>query len=363
MSVTSGRPSSELIERILAETYAVHPGIRSQESDALLRKRLGKLLEEAGFPPMAAERRTVTVLVTELRGFDAVAERNTPTAVVNLFNRYLALMTEVIARHGGIVDKLSGQSLTVLFGPPLEQGNHAYAALACAAEMQQAMSKCNQQNEVLLLPPLYMGIGIHSGDVVMGAVGATLRREYTALGSVVAVAARIAAQSLRGQVLFSEAIFRLVQDSVLVGELNTVRARGRHTPVTVYEMLGTMRPRALTVPRRDVRKSLRVPVQMPCYFQRVRDSGAIGPLHCGQVVDMGYHGLRMISPVPLEASNEIKMALSLQLLGNRTSDIYARIVLADAEQQGCRCSIEFTDIDLVGRQTIKQFVDSQVCAM
>jgi hypothetical protein len=71
----------------------------------------------------------------------------------------------------------------------------------------------------------------------------------------------------------------------------------------------------------------------------------------------------MISPVPLEASNEIKMALSLQLLGNRTSDIYARIVLADAEQQGCRCSIEFTDVDLVGRQTIKQFVDSQVCAM
>lgn len=360
--MTTARPTSELIERILAETYAVFPGVKTRDSDALLRKRLSKLLEHSGFFAMQAERRTVTVLSTELHGFDAVAEQNSPEAIINLFNRYLAAMSEVIARHDGVIDKLSGHTLTVLFGAPLEQEHHALAALACAAEMQQAMTKFNQQNEVLLLPPLYMGIGIHSGDVVTGAVGATLQREHRALGHTVAIAARVATQSLRGQVLFSEATFRLVHEFVLVGELNSIRARGRRTPVMVYEMLGTMRPRALTVPRREIRKSQRVPVQMPCYFQRVRGSGAIGPLLCGQVVDMGYHGLRMISPVPLEASSEIKMALSLELLGNRTSAIYARVVAADAEQQGCRCSMEFTDIDLIGRQTIKHFVDSQVGA-
>ena len=356
--------SSELIERILAEVQAAIPEVVPRHANDQLRKRLGRLLEGSGFSAMPTpERRALTVLVTELRGFDAVAEQHAPAAVVNLFNRYLAQMTGVIAQHGGTIDKLSGDSLTILFGAVTEQPDHAARALACAAEMQQAMSRCNQQNDVLGLPPLYMGIGIHSGDLVTGAVGATLRREYTALGSAIGIAVRVAMQSLRGQVLMSDSTYRLVHDFILVGELNSLRVRGRRAPVTIYELLGTTRPRALTVPRREVRKSPRVMVQMPCYFQRVKGSNALGAMHCGQVVDMGYHGLRMISPVPLEASSEIMMSLSLQLLGERSSDIYARIVMADSEQQGYRCSMEFTDIDLVGRQTIKQFVDSHVGAM
>lgn len=360
-----GRQSgTDLIERILAEVYSTFPDAAALgPGDNSLRKKLGRLLDDAGYYTQPPERRVVTMLVAELRGFDAITEQQQPLAVINLFNRYLAAMTEVFARHGGTLDKLGGHALTVVFGAPMPGDGHAAQALACAAEMQQAMSRFNQQNEVLQLPPLFMGIGINSGDAIIGAVGATLRREYTVLGHMVAVTARIAAQSLRGQVLLSDATYRLVHDFVLVGELNSLRIRGRRIPVNVYELLGTTRPRALTVPRRDVRKSPRVLVQMPCYFQAVKGASALGPLHCGQVLDVGYHGMRMISPVQLEAFSEVKMALSLQLLGDRTSDVYARIISADPEQQGYRCSVEFTDIDLVGRQTIKQFVDSQVCVI
>ncbi len=359
--MTGGTQNSvELIERILAEVLAAAPGSLSRQTAEQLRKRLSRLLQESGSRARASERRGLTVMVAELRGFDAFADQQEPAATVNLFNRYLAQMSEIVALHGGIIDRLGSDSLTILFGTVEPQSEHAAPALACAAEMQQAMSRCNQQNEILRLPPLYMGIGIHSGELVTGAVGATLRREYAALGSAIGVAARVAKQSLRGQVLLSDSTYRLVHDFILVGELNTLRVRSRRLPVTIYELLGTTRPRALTVPRREIRKSPRVFVQMPCYFQRVKGSNALGGLHCGQVVDMGYHGLRMISPVPLEASSEVMMSLSLQLLGHRTSDIYARIVTADAEQQGYRCSMEFTDIDLVGRQTIKQFVDSQI---
>lgn len=352
-----------LIERILAEIHATFPTTSDSLGNEKLRKRLSRLLDDSGYFTQPPERRPVTVLVTELRGFDAATEQQPPAAVINLFNRYLALMTEVIERHGGELDKLSGHSLTILFGAPQPDSEHAASALACAAEMQQAMSRFNQQNEALQLPALFMGIGINSGDAVIGAVGAGLRRECAVLGHVVVVTARIATQSLRGQVLLSDATYRLVRDFVLVGELNSLRLRSRRIPVNVYELLGTTRPRALTVPRREVRKSPRIPVQMPCYFQTIKGTEVVGPLHCGQVVDVSYQGLRMISPVQLDAFSEVKMALSLQLLGNRTSDVYARIVSADAEQQGYRCSIEFTDIDLAGRQTIKQFVDSQVCAV
>jgi adenylate cyclase len=359
-----GRQSGAgLIERILAEVHSTFPATTDSLSNEKLRKRLSRLLHDSGYFAQPPERRAVTVLVTELRGFDAAMEQQPAAAVINLFNRYLALMAEVIDQHGGELDKLSGHSLTVLFGAPHPNTDHAASALACAAEMQQAMSRFNQQNEVLQLPALFMGIGINSGDAVVGAVGAALRRECAVLGHVVVVTARIAAQSLRGQVLLSDSTYRLVRDFVLVGELSSLRLRSRRIPVNIYELLGTTRPRALTVPRREVRKSPRIPVQMPCYFQMIKGTHIVGPLHCGQVLDVSYQGLRMISPVQLDAFSEVKMALSLQLLGNRTSDVYARIVSADAEQQGYRCSVEFTDIDLAGRQTIKQFVDSQVCAI
>ncbi|MDB6062660.1 MAG: adenylate cyclase [Verrucomicrobiaceae bacterium] len=360
-----GRQSgAELIERILAEVHSIFPSASAQPAGKdQLRKRLSRLLDDSGYHTQPPERRAVTILVAELRGFDAGTEQSAPAVVVNLFNRYLTVMTEIIERHGGTLDGRSSHALTVLFGAPAPNVKHAADALACAAEMQQAMSRFNQQNEMLQLSPLFMGIGINSGDAIVGAVGATLRREYTVLGHVVAVTSRIAAHSLRGQVLLSDNSYRLVHEFVLVGELNSLRLRGRRLPINVYELLGTTRPRALTVPRREVRKSPRVPVQIPCYFQKIKGAAVLETLHCGQVLDVSYHGLRMISPIQLDACSEVKMVLSLQLLGSRTSDVYARIVSADLEQQGYRCSMEFTDIDVAGRLTIKQFVDSQVCAV
>jgi len=141
-----------------------------------------------------------------------------------------------------------------------------------------------------------------------------------------------------------------------------VMVKGKRAAVTLYELLGTTKERLLTVTRREIRRSPRVQTQMPCYFQRLSDKTVLPAMHCGQVVDMGYHGLRMISPIPLESYGEIKMAISLQLLGARTSDVYARVISADAGADGYRCSMEFTDIDMVGQQTIKQFVDSQIRA-
>ncbi len=359
---SGSKNETELIERLLAEVKAVLPHATSVPALEELRQRYATLFAEPGVSAVQATRRKLTVLVVELRGFDECAATREPTQVTSLFNRYLAQVGEMTARHGGVIDAIDSNRLTLLFGSMEPQPDHVARALACAVELQQAMSRFNQQNEILQLPPLYLGIGIHCGEWVVGAVGASLKRAGMVLGSGVDIAARIAKQSLRGQVLLSDTTYRQVHDFILVGELNTLRMRGYRLPVTLYELLGTTRPRALTVPRRDIRKSPRVLVQMPCYFQRLKGGNALGALHCGQVVDMGYHGLRMISPVPLDATGEIMMSLSLQLLGNRSSDIYARVVTADAEQQGYRCSMEFTNIDLVGRQTIKQFVDNQVGA-
>jgi adenylate cyclase len=361
--MASGRHSgTELAERILAEMQLAAPGSLSERGAGReqLRQRIIKLLSTAGYPADPPARCAVTLLQAELRGFSDLIERYPAGVVVNMLNRYLALMTEVIGSHGGAIDKLLGDSILVLFGAPSLE-IPVQQALACAVEMQQTMARCNQQNEALQLPPLYMGIGIHSGTVVAGAIGARLRQEYTVIGGEVHLVANIAAQSLRGQVLLSENSYRLAREFILTATPSKLQVRGRPAPVTLYELLGTMRPHAMTVPRREVRKSPRVRVQIPCYFQQVEGRAVLNTLHCGQVVDLGYHGLRMISPVPLNVCGEIKITLSLFLLGQRTSEVYARILTAEPDTSGCRCSLEFIDIDLRGQQALKEFVDSRLC--
>lgn len=360
MALVGRRSGSELVERILAEVYLSIATVSSVNAREQLRKRLELLVTDAGYPGAKPEWRQVTILIADIRGFTSLAESHPADIVVSMLNRYLALMIEVALRYGGAIDKLMGDAVMVVFGAPESQSDHVQNALACAIEMQQAMSQFNKQNETLQLPSLYIGIGINSGEVVAGLIGTPLHREYTVIGSTVNLAVRIEAHSLRGQVLIGESTYHCAREHILVGAPTRVTVKGRGAIVTLYELLGTTKPRLMTVPRREIRKSPRVQIHMPCYFQQLREKTVLPSLHCGQVIDMGYHGLRMRSPVALDSYGEIKMAISLQLLGARTSDVYARVVTADSVSDGFNCSMEFTDIDLPARQAIKQFVDSQI---
>jgi adenylate cyclase len=362
--MTSGLDANnKLLERLLIEVRAALPELASRPAtEAQLRKRVGNLLGASGALPVAPERRPSSILVAELRGFEALVEQYPAPKVTELLQLILESLQPIIERHEGSIYQFAGAVLTIVFGAPKSQADHAAHALACAVELQQAMVRCERHSATLELPTLYLAIGVNSGEVLLGAANIGGYRGYTLLGHAPAVAARIAAQSLRGQVLIGENSYRLMSELILVGEASSLRVRNRHMPVTIYELLGTSRPRPLAVPRRESRNSPRVLVQIPCYFRQAGADEA-AEQHCAQVVDLSYRGLRMISPVALPASGEIKMSLSLQLLGNRSSDVYARVVSAAAEQHGYRCGIEFTDIDLAARQVIKQFVDSQLGAV
>jgi adenylate cyclase len=306
------------------------------------------------------ESRSVTILLSDIRGFTALAETFSAMTVMELLNRYFSSMTDVIVRHGGTIDKLMGDSIMVLFGAPNTEIDDVQRALACAVEMQQAMSAFNEQNALLGLPDLYMGIGINTGEVVAGSVGCDHHREYTVIGDQVNLTSRIEAQSLRGQILISENTYRLAKSYVLVGEPNRVQVKGKKVPVCLYELMGTTRPYAMTVPRREIRKSPRISVQMPCFFQRLVGKQVHPEQFRGEVIDIGYNGLLMSSPIPLEPYAEIMIVVSLQLLGAETADIYARVIKVEKHGTGVLCSLEFTSMDMAGQQTIKRFVDNLI---
>jgi adenylate cyclase len=358
--VSSAEANHQLVESILAEMRTILPASIEPDQYLLLNERLLGLLQNRSLLQNIPETKEVTILLADIRGFTALAETYSAVTIIGMLNRFYALMSEVIVRYGGTIDKLMGDSIMVLFGAPMLRSDDVQRAMACAVEMQQAMNEFNSQNESLGLPPLFIGIGINTGEVVAGPIGSEHHREYTVIGDQVNLASRIEAQSLRGQILLGESTYNLAKEFILAGQPNQVQVKGRRQPVMLYELLGTTRPRPMTVPRREVRKSPRIHVQMPCFFQIVDGKTVMSQEICGDVIDIGYNGLLMMSPVKLDMFTEIRIRLSLHLLGNQTTDIYARVVNLDHADNGHRLSLEFTAIDLSGQQAIKQFVDSLV---
>lgn len=352
---------TSLAEKLCREVQACIPTqFERSAAQKMLLGRIQTVLADHYFNDTVAESRRVTILLSDIRGFTALAETFSAMTVVELLNRYFSRMTDVIVQYGGTIDKLMGDSIMVLFGAPTTEVDDVERAVACAVEMQRAMSDFNQQNAGLGLPDMYMGIGINTGEVVAGPVGSALHQEYTVIGDEVNLTSRIEAQSLRGQILISENTYRLAKSFVLVGEPNKVKVKGKREAVTLYDLQGTTRPRSMTVPRREIRKSPRVSVHMPCYFYRLNGKCVATEQFCGEVVDLSYNGLLMVSPVILEPFSEIKIEVSIELLGSVTTDIYARVLKVDLAQDGIVCSLEFTSMEVSGQLAIKNFVDSQL---
>jgi len=147
-------------------------------------------------------------------------------------------MVEVITRNGGTIDEFIGDAILVIFGAPLLKENDVEHAVACAIDMQLAMEEVNAANRRDGLPELFMGIGINTGDVVVGNIGSSARLKYSVVGAPVNLTARIQSLTLGGQILISETTRREVGDLVeIVGQLR-VKVKGIAGAVPIYDVAG-----------------------------------------------------------------------------------------------------------------------------
>jgi len=194
-----------------------------------------QLLEHPEGLKLGGELREVSVLMSDLRGFTPMSERSTPEQVVEVLNRYLGCMTDVIEKHGGTIDEFIGDAILVIFGAPLACPDHAARATACALEMQLAMEAFNEESRALGGSELQMGIAVHTGQVVVGNIGSSKRMKYGVVGSAVNLTARIQAFTLGNQVLVSEQTLQQLTGARVDGHLR-VKVKGVENPVCIYDI-------------------------------------------------------------------------------------------------------------------------------
>ncbi|MRG91250.1 adenylate/guanylate cyclase domain-containing protein [Polyangium spumosum] len=177
-----------------------------------------------------------TVIFADIRGFTSLSEQMPPVEVVSLLNRYFAAVSPPIRAEGGFINKFGGDSLLAVFGAPVPAPDHAERAARAALGVRAALARFNEQEVAEGRKALGIGIGVHTGEMVAGSVGSPDRMEYTVIGDVVNVAARIQGltKELGTDILLSEAAYERVKDIVTARPMPPVSVRGKAAPIVVY---------------------------------------------------------------------------------------------------------------------------------
>jgi len=209
---------------------------------------VARIIDDPDAFGLDGELRDITVLFSDLRGFTALSESLTPREVVNVLRRYLTAMVEEIHAHGGTVDKYVGDSVMALFGAPDPLPNAPAQAVAAALAMHRRLDALNQQFERELGRRLVMGIGLHHGLAAVGVIGAPSKREYSAIGDTVNVAARLEGltKDLQCSIVATEAIVARVDatllEVVVLRNLGPMAIRGREGQIHIYSINPAVSP-------------------------------------------------------------------------------------------------------------------------
>jgi PAS domain S-box-containing protein len=305
-NVTDRKNIELALERLSKEVEQRNQFIREAFGRYLTDEVVSNVLASPSALELKGEKRTVTMMMTDLRGFTSLASRLPPERVVSLINRYLTAMVPIINQYQGTVDEIIGDAIFVLFGVPVWQENNAQRAMACAVAMQIAMDVVNEHNRQEDLPEIEMGIGVHTGPVVVGNVGSPERMKYGVVGSHVNLTSRIQSYTTGGQILVSDSARREAGPNLKTGRQMQVKARGVEYPVTLYEVMGIARPYHIFLPEtKDELVSLRE--ALPIRYEIVETNYLSGEAYRGTLTKLSRKSAEIRLEKPVAAFSDLKL--------------------------------------------------------
>ncbi|MCX7761668.1 MAG: adenylate/guanylate cyclase domain-containing protein [Candidatus Kryptonium sp.] len=222
------RKQKKIIKTIFS--YYVHPSVVNQ------------LISNPEVVRLGGEKREMTVLFTDLWNFTTISEAYPPEFIFNFLNEYFEVMTKVIFRYGGTLDKYIGDAIVAFWGAPIYYKDHALRACLCALKMQFELEKLRVKWEKEGKPLLYMRIGINTGEMIVGNIGGYGRFNYTVIGDSVNLGARLEAinKEFGTNIIISEYTYEKVKDYFNVREIGEITLKGKTKPVKIYELLDVL---------------------------------------------------------------------------------------------------------------------------
>src|SRR5262245_19287815 len=291
------------------------------------------LLESPEGLRFGGEKRVVTILMSDLRGYTRFAEQGDPARVMEVLNGYLARMTDIVVEYGGTINEFIGDAIFAVYGAPIPHRDHAERAAASALAMQRAMADINRANAEHDRPRFEMGIGINTGEAVVGNIGSEQRAKYAIVGAAVNLAARVEGCTVGGQIFLSPATYAQIHDMVEVAPPVPVELKGIAEPLLLYELRGITGQFAQSLPEMDTALDRQVEVALPvaCW---VIDGKVISKEEVtGAVLRLGMRQLAARLDTSLRPLTNVRLRLTYSMLGQHSGDLYGK-VLATRQHNG-----------------------------
>lgn len=260
----------QLRNKLLSETFGRFL------SDEIVRQ----LLDTPDGLMLGGKKRTLTIMMSDLRGFTAMSEQMDPQSLIAMLNHYLGAMTDVIQRYNGTIIEFIGDGILAVFGAPLASDHHASDAVAAAVAMQMQMQAVNDWNRDRGFPTLEMGIGINTGEVIVGNIGSEKRTKYGVVGSHVNLCGRIESYTVGGQILISPQTRAMIPSDLDVAQELEVYPKGVKGALILSQITGIGAPYSLSCSALTQQEEM-LPVQIPVAFKRITDK------HCSDTVFEG----------------------------------------------------------------------------
>lgn len=289
---------------------------------------------------MGGEKKVLTIMITDLRGFTSISEQLKPEQVVRLLNSYFKRMFDIAQRYQGTINEISGDALLILFGAPQQIKDRSQKAVACAIAMQNAMAEVNAANRVKGLPDLEMGIGINEAEVIVGNVGSSKRSKYGVVGAGVNLTSRIQSYATGGQVLISESVHKEVGDMLRIDDRMEMKPKGSEVSIVLYDIGGIGGPYNLTL---EIRESSMISLSRKIDIRYAELDGkhiAPGDLP-GEIVNLSLKSCELQIQNALEPLTNLKFNLADVSPELAIKDFYAKV-----EKDYCSdprsCRVRFT---------------------